>query len=138
MIKALHAEDGARGKEWSQCSGSVGAKFWTPQSLPSVYLLPSLLEKMPILLFSGDKDLMCAGIGVENMIENLEWNGDRGFVSRLRRVRPWRLSSRRPACAQNGSETFDWFVNGESAGRWTTARNLTYVNFYDSSHMVRR
>ncbi|GAA5980646.1 hypothetical protein JCM10908_001720 [Rhodotorula pacifica] len=115
VIKALHAEEGTRDKEWSQCSAAVGAKFWTPQSVPSVYLLPGLLEKMPVLLFSGDADLMCAGVGVERMIENLEWNGLKGF---------------------NESETYDWFVNGESAGRWTTARNLTYVSVYNSSHMV--
>ncbi|TKA55376.1 hypothetical protein B0A53_02300 [Rhodotorula sp. CCFEE 5036] len=116
VIKALHARDGTRdGKEWSQCSAAVGARFWTPQSVPSVYLLPGLLEKMPILLFNGDADLMCAGVGVERMIENLEWNGLKGF---------------------NDSETYDWFVNGKSAGRWTTARNLTYVSVYNSSHMV--
>ncbi|KWU46624.1 alpha/beta-hydrolase, partial [Rhodotorula sp. JG-1b] len=116
VIKALHAEDGTRdGKEWSQCSAAVGARFWTPQSVPSVYLLPGLLEKMPILLFNGDADLMCAGLGVERMIENLEWNGSKGF---------------------NDSETYDWFVNDKSAGRWTTARNLTYVSVYNSSHMV--
>lgn len=43
-------------------------------------LLPSLLEKMPILLYNGDKDLMCAGVGIEAMIEDLEWNGATGFV----------------------------------------------------------
>ncbi|GAA5876309.1 hypothetical protein JCM3774_003719 [Rhodotorula dairenensis] len=115
VIKALHAEEGTRGKEWSQCSAAVGARFWTPQSVPSVYLLPGLLERMPILLFNGDSDLMCAGLGVERMIDDLEWNGDKGF---------------------NESTTYDWFVNGKSAGRWTTARNLTYVSVYNSSHMV--
>jgi carboxypeptidase D len=90
VIKALHARDGTRdGKEWSQCSAAVGARFWTPQSVPSVYLLPGLLEKMPILLFNGDADLMCAGVGVERMIENLEWNGLKGFV------RPARSGSHR-------------------------------------------
>jgi carboxypeptidase C (cathepsin A) len=46
-------------------------------------LLPSLLEQMPILIYSGDKDLMCAGVGVEAMIEDLEWNGAQGFVRDL-------------------------------------------------------
>ncbi|GAA5850271.1 hypothetical protein JCM8547_001073 [Rhodosporidiobolus lusitaniae] len=116
VIKALHAEDGTRnGKQWTQCSPTVGAKFWTPNSVPSVMLLPDLLEQMPIILYNGDKDLMCAGVGIEAMIDELEWNGVTGF---------------------NGSEPLDWSVDGEFAGLWTTARNLTYVDFYNSSHMV--
>ena len=43
-------------------------------------LLPKLLEKVPILLFAGEYDLMCAGVGIERMIEKLEWNGAVGFV----------------------------------------------------------
>ncbi|GAA6023747.1 hypothetical protein JCM10207_000245, partial [Rhodosporidiobolus poonsookiae] len=116
VIKALHAEDGNRnGKQWSQCSGAVAAKFWTPNSVPAVMLLPELLEQMPILLYHGDQDLMCAGIGVEKMIEDLEWNGATGF---------------------NDSVPLDWTVNGEFAGLWQTARNLTYVEVFNSSHMV--
>ncbi|GAA5976758.1 hypothetical protein JCM11641_000861 [Rhodosporidiobolus odoratus] len=115
VVKALHAEDGARSHEWTQCSASVGATFWTPNSVPSVMLLPDLLQKMPILLYNGDRDLMCAGVGIEAMVEKLEWNGATGF---------------------NDSGPLDWTVNGEFAGLWQTARNLTYVEVFNSSHMV--
>lgn len=80
VVRALHAEDG-RPKQWEQCSGTVGSHFWTPNSVPAVMLLPQLLEKIPILLFAGENDLMCAGVGIERMIEKLEWNGEVGFVS---------------------------------------------------------
>ncbi|GAA5887724.1 hypothetical protein JCM6882_001510 [Rhodosporidiobolus microsporus] len=113
VIKALHAED--TDHDWVQCSPSVSAKFWTPNSAPSVMLLPALLEQMPVILYNGDRDLMCAGVGIEKMIGEMEWNGAKGF---------------------NGSEPVDWTVNGEFAGLWTTARNLTYVEFFNSSHMV--
>lgn len=113
VIEALHAEDAPQ--KWEQCSNTVGSHFWTPNSVPSVLLLPALLEKLPILLFAGDRDLMCAGIGIERMIEKLEWNGEVGF---------------------GGEQPQDWTVDGVLSGQWTTARGLTYVNFYNSSHMV--
>ncbi|GAA6047194.1 hypothetical protein JCM3770_006945 [Rhodotorula araucariae] len=115
VVTALHAEDGTQGKEWTQCSAAVGAKFWTPNSAPSIALFPELLEKMPILLYAGDKDLMCAGIGIEAAVANLEWNGAKGF---------------------GDAEALEWTVGEELAGRWTTARNLSYVEFINSSHMV--
>lgn len=66
-------------------------------------------------------------------------------MERLERIRAssaFRLSSKGEEAdskpGQNDSETYDWFVNGKSAGRWTTARNLTYVSVYNSSHMVTR
>lgn len=79
VIKALHAEAGMP-KQWEQCSGTVGSHFWTPNSVPAVLLLPHLLETVPILLFAGERDLMCAGVGIDRMIEKLDWNGEVGFV----------------------------------------------------------
>jgi len=52
------------------------------KSPPSVRLLPGLLEKIPIMLFSGDQDLVCNYLGAERMIEALEWNGATGFTVR--------------------------------------------------------
>jgi carboxypeptidase C (cathepsin A) len=31
----------------------------------------------------------------------------------------------------------EWFVDGEHAGYWRTARNLTFVKIANASHMVR-
>ena len=78
-MKALHGEV-ILPRQWEQCNGVVGGHFWTPNSVPAVMLLPKLLEKVPILLFAGEYDLMCAGVGIERMIEKLEWNGAVGFV----------------------------------------------------------
>ncbi|GAA5912118.1 hypothetical protein JCM6882_003058 [Rhodosporidiobolus microsporus] len=100
---------------WFECNGQVGAQFYTATSAPSVRLLPSLLQKVPILMFAGAEDLICNHVGIERMIENLEWNGAVGFGS---------------------AADEDWVVNGKKAGTWTTARNLTYVKINDASHMV--
>ncbi|BGP12232.1 hypothetical protein JCM10213_007490 [Rhodosporidiobolus nylandii] len=103
------------GGPWLECNGQVGAQFYTPTSSPSVSLLPSLLEKVPILMFAGAEDLICNHVGIERMIDKLEWNGATGFG--------------------NATEE-DWVVNGKKAGTWTTARNMTYVKVNEASHMV--
>lgn len=113
VIQALHAEAGAAVHEWQHCSDQVGAQMWTPNSAPSVKLLPGLLEKIPILLYAGDRDAMCPGVGIEAMIEKLEWNGATGF---------------------NRTEKQEWNVEGREAGTWTTDRGLTYVEVFEASH----
>ncbi|KAK4058022.1 Cell death protease [Microbotryomycetes sp. JL221] len=114
VAQALHASKGVLKGPWTQCSNVVGSHFWTPKSFPSVTLLPSLLEKMPILLYNGERDLMCASTGVEAMIDNLEWNGVTGF---------------------NDTEPLEWSVDSKLAGYWTAARNLTYVKVLNASHI---
>ena len=54
---AFHAnrKDG----RWVECNGIVGSQFYAKDSAPSVQLLPALLEKIEILLFAGDQDLIC-------------------------------------------------------------------------------
>ncbi|GAA5899241.1 S10 family peptidase [Sporobolomyces salmoneus] len=101
---------------WKECNGQVGSQFYTPLSAPSVRLLPELLTRLKILMFAGAEDLICNHVGIEKMIDDLEWNGELGF----------------------GNETAvdDWYVNGKRAGTWTSARNMTYVKILDASHMV--
>jgi len=67
------------------------------------------------MLFAGDQDLICNHVGMEYLIDALEWNGQAGFGD---------------AKAQG------WSVNGTDAGTWTEARNLTYVKVFNASHMV--
>ncbi|GAA6021357.1 hypothetical protein JCM11491_004759 [Sporobolomyces phaffii] len=113
VISTLHAQDSPR--PWSHCDNTVASHFWTPLSVPSIQLFPELLQTVPILLYAGDRDLMCAGIGIEKTIAELEWDGLKGF---------------------NDSEPLDWTVDGNPAGRWTVRGNLTYVEVTNSSHMV--
>ena len=105
---------------WRECNDQVNNAFNAANSKPSKTLLPGLLEKMPIILFSGDQDFICNHIGTENMISKLEWNGAQGMETQTGMTAPKR----------------DWTFEGEPAGQWQTARNLTYIRFYNSSHMV--
>lgn len=118
VTKALHVSADKK-SGWRECDDQVNHAFNALHSKPSKSLLPDLLEQMPIFLFSGDKDLICNHIGTENIIDNLRWNGDKGMTT-------------------NGvlAPKREWTFNGEPAGQWQEARNLTYIRFYDSSHMV--
>ena len=118
VVQALHiSKDKKSG--WTECSGAVGSNF-NPKSVPSVQILPEILQTMPVLLFSGDQDLICNHMGTEELIHNMEWNGGKGFE-----LSPGTWAPRK-----------HWTFEGEPAGLYQEARNLTYVLFYNSSHMV--
>ena len=116
---ALHIKPGKQ-SGWTECNGVVGSAMSNRNSPPSIKLLPDLLKEVPITLFSGAEDLICNHLGTEAFLANMEWNGGKGFE-----VTPGNWAPRR-----------DWTFEGEAAGIWQEARNLTYVLFYNSSHMV--
>lgn len=105
---------------WQECSGAVSRHFRAQNSKPSIKILPDLLKEMPVVLFSGEKDLICNHLGTEELISNMEWNGGKGFD-----ISPGVTAPRR-----------DWEFEGEPAGFYQEVRNLTYILFYNSSHMV--
>ncbi len=117
VLKALHVN---KAEGWTECNGLVGSNFRAQGSKPSIRFLPDILKEVPILLFSGAEDLICNHLGTEALISNMEWNGGKGFE-----LSPGTWAPRR-----------DWTFEGEAAGFWQEARNLTYVLFYNSSHMV--
>lgn len=116
---ALHVSPN-KNTGWTECNGAVGNAFSAQNSEPAVKLLPDLLKEVEVLLFSGSEDLICNHMGTESFISNLEWNGGKGFE-----VSPGNWAPRRP-----------WTFEGDAAGFWQEARNLTYVLFNNSSHMV--
>jgi carboxypeptidase D len=106
---------------WEECAGKVSVEFHASHSVPSVKIIPEIIESgVHVLLFSGDRDLICNHIGTEQLIHNMKWNGGTGFETS-----PGVWSPRR-----------DWTFEGEAAGYYQQARNLTYVLFYNASHMV--
>ena len=120
VINALHINKDKR-TGWTECSGSVSSAFRASHSTPSIHFLPDIIEAgVPILLFSGAKDLICNHRGTEDMISNMKWLGGTGFE-----ISPGVIAPKR-----------DWEFEGEPAGLYQEARNLTYVVFYNASHMV--
>lgn len=119
VTDALHINPDKK-SGWVECAGSVSSAFRAHNSKPAVQLLPGILERTPVILFSGDQDLICNHIGTEESINGMKWNGGKGFE----------LSTGSWAPRE------EWLYEGELAGLYQTARNLTYVLFYNSSHMV--
>jgi len=119
VLKALHVGEEKK-TGWIECNNQVGSAFDAKKSKPSIELMPKLIEEIPVLLFSGDQDLICDHLGTEALIHNMEWSGGKGFETS-----PGTWAPRR-----------DWVFEGEPAGIYQNARNLTYVLFYNSSHMV--
>ncbi|KAF7563432.1 hypothetical protein G7046_g666 [Stylonectria norvegica] len=119
VVRALHVSP-QKSTGWAECNGAVSSHFTTKNSRPSIDLLPDILKEVPILLFSGAEDLICNHVGTEDLISKMEWNGGKGFE----------------ATPGNWAPRRNWTFEGEDAGFWQEARNLTYVLFHDSSHMV--
>lgn len=119
VVRALHINPDKK-TGWTECSGAVSASFRARNSVPSVKMLPDILAEVPIVLFSGNKDFICNHMGTESFINKLSWNGGKGME-----LSPGVIAPKR-----------DWTFEGEPAGIYQEARNLTYVVFYNSSHMV--
>lgn len=121
VVEALHVSPN-RNTGWTECSGAVGSAFRNPRSPPTITFLPEIIAQVPVVLFSGDQDLLCNHIGTEMLIDRMTWNGGKGFE----------LSPGSKEMAPRRA----WTVDGMEAGFWQEARNLTYIRFYNSSHMV--
>ncbi|KAI5949624.1 KEX1 [Candida jiufengensis] len=103
-------------QKWQECSDTVYSELTAENSLPSVYLLPELIKKIPIVLFNGANDIICNTQGVLNYLQKMEWEGRTGF--------------------SNVNNTSPWLVGSKKAGWVIQERNLTFVNVYNASHMV--
>lgn len=77
---AFHVNDKDKPEAWIECNSRVGSALSATADEAAVTYLPGLLERgVKILIFAGDQDLICNHIGLERMIDNLEWQGKRGF-----------------------------------------------------------
>ena len=119
VTAALHLNSDKR-TGWTECAGGVSSTFKADMSDPAIDLFPSILAQIPILLFTGQRDLICNHLGIEEMIHRLTWNNATGFEES-----PGTWAPRQT-----------WLYQGEEAGYYQASRNLTHVLFYNSSHMV--
>ncbi|TFK22357.1 pheromone-processing carboxypeptidase KEX1 [Coprinopsis marcescibilis] len=113
VVNAIHAQ--ARPGAWVECRGDVHRAFKDKTEQSGVTVLPKVLQKIPVLIFAGDQDLICNYAGLERMMRTMTWNGETGLGT---------------------VQTKTWSVNNTNAGTWVTSRNLTYVKVFNASHMV--
>ncbi|KAJ3020479.1 Cell death protease [Thoreauomyces humboldtii] len=110
---ALHVENA---NKWKECNGNVYTGLAGDKSTPSYKLFPELLSQVSITLFNGDQDLICNYLGTTEMVAEMTWGGATGFTKDL--------------------PVLDWYVDNKLKGTYQTERNLSYILFYNASHMV--
>jgi carboxypeptidase D len=113
VVGALHAQ--AKSEAWVECHPRVNTQMRRINAPSSVTVLPRLLERIPVMLFAGDQDLICNYVGQESLIQSLTWNGGTGLGE---------------------VETQTWTVDDIPAGTWVSSRTLTYVKIFNASHMA--
>ncbi|PAV21036.1 alpha beta-hydrolase [Pyrrhoderma noxium] len=113
VVTAFHAD--AKSESWTECNGRIGRELRNRNSPSSITLLPKVIERVPVMLFAGDQDFICNYMGIESLIQSMEWNGQTGLGT---------------------VKTETWSVDGVPAGTWVESRGLTYVKIFNSSHMV--
>jgi hypothetical protein len=77
VVGALHAQ--AKSEAWVECHPRVNTQMRRINAPSSVTVLPRLLERIPVMLFAGDQDLICNYVGQESLIQSLTWNGGTGL-----------------------------------------------------------
>ena len=77
VVNALHAQ--AKSEAWVECGQQVHRQIIKKPAPSAVTVLPRVLEKIPVLLFAGDQDLICNYVGQESLIQSLIWNGGTGL-----------------------------------------------------------
>ncbi|KAJ3050807.1 Cell death protease [Rhizophlyctis rosea] len=113
VVKALHVEK--KRSKWEECNTPVLWALSGDGSIPSYKLLPELLQRIQVLLFSGAQDLICNWYGTQAMIDELAWNG---------------------AVGMQNTTKFDWYLEDRMIGTYQSARNLSFAIFKNGSHMV--
>lgn len=104
------------GQKWRECNGLVHSVLESGYLTPSITLFPYILEHVEIVLFWGMNDIICNYMGGEIAVKNLEWGGSRGYTDQV--------------------TEYEWINDEEVVGTIKSERNLTFINVYNSSHMV--
>lgn len=141
VLQALHVPTTSG---WKECSGPVGARFKARRSRPAVGILPTLVEDgVQVVMFNGDKDLVCNHIGNELLIKSLAWGKEADGKEQKRRdsgeegvAVVTEFTSLHNTGFRATEPSQEWYVGGTAAGTIQAGRNLTYIRVYNASHMV--
>lgn len=103
--------------EYQSCNTDINIKFlfkgdWMK---PIHRFVPSLLEKLPILIYAGDADFICNWLGNRAWVEQLDWKGHDAYAE---------------------AKTKKLTLDGKEYGNVRSAHNLTFMQIYKAGHMV--
>ncbi|KAI9893341.1 MAG: hypothetical protein M1814_000471 [Vezdaea aestivalis] len=70
-------------KPFATCNYTVLQQLIDPYPPPPAYeIIPRILTKIPVHLYSGERDALLVTLGTELAIQNMTWNGRQGFSAR--------------------------------------------------------
>lgn len=118
VMKAI----GAEVDSYDSCNFDINRNFlfqgdWMQ---PFHRLVPSLLEKMPVLVYAGDADFICNWLGNQAWAEALEWSGHKKFAAA--EMKDLRID-------QVGGQ-------GRKIGEVKSHGNFTFMQIHAAGHMV--
>lgn len=122
------------------CSGKVDKALAADIMKSVVYLVPDLLDNLPILLYQGAFDAQDGPATQEAWLQNLPWPGRIGFRDTRRWL--WRAKSSGAVPHFHIPDILDEQVDlggvGRVLGYWKEWDMLTHVVIRDAGHMVPR
>jgi carboxypeptidase C (cathepsin A) len=78
-------------------------------------LVPLLEDNIRVMIYAGDRDLICNWLGNRRWVDQLDWEGKQG----------WSQAQDQP-----------WSVRGKQVGLVTNYDTLTFVKVFEAGHMV--
>ncbi|MEW5315793.1 MAG: hypothetical protein WDW38_007198 [Sanguina aurantia] len=103
-------------RTWEGCSMDVNADFFSDISRAYDGLLPEMLaDGIRVLIYAGERDLICNWLGNLRWVDSLAWDG----------AAEWALTSEEP-----------WQSDGKVAGSVRSSGPLTFLKVARAGHMV--
>ncbi|KAH9109605.1 hypothetical protein LEN26_013995 [Aphanomyces euteiches] len=104
------------GLTWRITAPDVGKHLLPSVNVDYEHIVASLLHRhIRVLVYAGDADLVCNWKGCEAWTLHMEWPGKRAF---------------------NEAPEESFVLQGENAGVYRTAHNLTFFRVFRAGHMV--
>lgn len=104
--------------QWASCNNTINSQFsgTGDYSKPFHTDIKDMLEAgYPVLIYAGDKDMICNWLGQVAWTNALEWSGKANF---------------------NAAQSHTWTAGGQNAGEAKSANGLTFLRVYEAGHMV--
>jgi carboxypeptidase C (cathepsin A) len=100
---------------WGACNQAPYFRLLDDIARSSEFLFPKILEQIPVLLYNGNKDLICNMVGTQRWSDAMQWKYQSQFKN---------------------APVNKWTVNGQEAGNWKSANGLTRLVVLNAGHMV--
>jgi len=112
----VRKELGVGDRQWEECNMSVHEDMMSDWGHSFDGVLPKMLEAgVRVMIYAGDKDIICNELGNRQWVDALEWKGSEEWEQ---------------------ADEATWYVDDEEAGTVTEAGPLSFVSVKDAGHMV--